>query len=80
MNAERDRPDYPLKATSRVSWGSAVPAWYLRLRLRWADASIAQLERLLCDEFGLRETAPMHRELEALVAERDALRKRLGTN
>lgn len=78
MNAERDRPDYPLKATARVSWGSAVPSWYLRLRLRWAEAGIARLQQLLEREFGLEETAPLHRELEALVAERDALAKRLA--
>jgi hypothetical protein len=77
MSAERERRDYPLKVSAR-SWGSIVPAWYLRLRLRWACEGIARLERLLADEFAVLETAPMHRELEALIAERDALTQRLS--
>lgn len=77
MSAERGRRDYPLKARPR-GWGSIAPTWYLRLRLRWACDGIAQIERQLADEFGVTETAPMHQELEALIAERDALSKRLA--
>ena len=77
MSAERGHRDYPLKAQPR-GWGPIVPAWYLRLRLRWACEGIARIERQLADEFGLVETAPLHQELEALSAERDALLKRLA--
>ena len=78
MSAERERGDYPLKATRQRGWGSWQPGWVLRWRLGAAEAAIARLEAALGQEFGLLETAPMLRELEGLVAERDALRRRLA--
>lgn len=77
MSVEPGRRDYPLAARRRA-WAGFVPAWWLRLRLRHLCAEIDSLERRLADEFGLAETAPMHRELEALCAARDALMKRLA--
>lgn len=77
MSAERGHRDYALKARSR-GWGQIVPTWYLRMRLRWACNAMLLIERQLADEFGVVETAPMYAELEALVAERDLLLKRLA--
>ncbi len=76
MSAERGRRDYPLKARPR-GWGLSAPAWCLHMRLRWSCNGIARIERQLADEFGVVETAPLHRELDALCAERDALLRRL---
>lgn len=76
MTLERNRRDYPAKARTR-GWGTWVPGWYLRLRLDWAVAGITRLERQLADEFATVDTSPLHRELEALMAEREALINRL---
>ena len=78
MSPERERGDYPLKATPPRGWTAFVPAWVLRWQLRATQASIGRLEAELGREFGLAETAPLHRELEALLAERDALQARLA--
>jgi hypothetical protein len=77
MSAEPGHRDYPLKSRRR-GWGLAVPAWYLRLRLQWTDQGIDRIGRQLAGEFGLDETAPLHAELAALTAEREALLKRLA--
>ena len=77
MSVERGNRDYPLKAQPR-GWGSIAPSWYLRLRLRWACEGIARIERELAGEFATLDTAPLHEELEALIAERDALTQRLS--
>ena len=78
MSAERERGDYPLKAASQRGWGSVVPAWLLRWRLRATEAEIARLETALGQEFGVTETAPMHRDLEALHVQRERLLQRLA--
>ena len=78
MTVEHRHSDYPPKARRRArGWGSLVPAWYLRLRLRGACEGIERLERQLAGEFATLDTAPLHAELEALTAERDALSQRL---
>ena len=77
MSAERGRGEYSLSA-QRTGWGLRPPVWYLRLRLRRACEAIERLQRELANEFGVVETAPVHRELEALLAERDSLHKRLA--
>ncbi|MBC8057726.1 MAG: hypothetical protein H7Y61_14220 [Rhizobiales bacterium] len=78
MTVDRGEREYVLKERRARRWGSIVPAWYLRLRLRLACQAIDRIERHLADEFGVAETAPLHAELEALFAERDALLKRLA--
>lgn len=79
MSLERGHREFPPKARRRGrGWGSLVPLWYLRLRLRWARDGIDRLERQLAGEFGTLETAPLHAELAALIAERDALTQRIA--
>ena len=79
MTVERGHSDYPPKARRRArGWGSLVPVWYLRLRLRWAREGIERIEGQLAGEFATLDTAPLHAELEALIAERDALRQRIA--
>ena len=79
MTVERGHSDYPPKARRRArGWDSLVPVWYLRLRLRWACEGIDRLERQLAGEFATLDTEPLHAELEALIAERDALKQRVA--
>jgi hypothetical protein len=79
MSVEQGHSDYPAKARLRASgWASLVPVWYLRMRLRWACESIHRLEKQLAHEFATLDTAPLHAELEALIAERDALTQRIA--
>ena len=51
----------------------APPRWYVRWRLALANREIDRVERQLADEFALVETAAIHQELEALLAERHRL-------
>ncbi|MEP7101378.1 MAG: hypothetical protein ABI781_12770 [Burkholderiales bacterium] len=79
MTVERGHSEYPSKARRRArGWGSLVPVWYLRMRLHWAGAGIDRIERQLASEFATLDTAPLHAELEALIAERDALKQRIA--
>lgn len=79
MTIEHGHSNYPPKPRRRArGWGALVPAWYLRLRLRWACEGIDRLERQLAGEFATLDTAPLYAELEALSAERDALKSRLA--
>lgn len=80
MSVERQGRDHPLEMRSGSRRGLALPGWkwVLRLRLRWARQGIDALERQLASEFATLDTAPLHAELDALRAERDALLKRLG--
>ena len=81
MTVERGHSDYPPKARRRTrGWGALVPVWYLRLRLRWALEGIDRVERQLAGEFATLDTAPLHAELEALLAERDALKLRIASS
>ena len=77
MGADRSRRDYPLKAQARGPWGVARH-WYLRFRLRLAEQGIDRLERQLASEFATLDTLPLHEEIEALRAEREALLTRLA--
>jgi hypothetical protein len=52
--------------------------WWLRLRLRWASAGIDRLSHELAGEFATEDVTPMLQELDALLAERDALVGRIG--
>ncbi len=78
MTLQQSSREFAVKARSaRMKRFLALPGWYLRLRLRWTQHGIDRIERQLDGEFGVLETAPLHDELAALVAERDALSRRL---
>lgn len=78
MTLQQSSRDFTVKARSgRMKRFLALPGWYLRMRLRWTQHGIDRIERQLEDEFGVLETSPLHDELAALVAEREALARQL---
>lgn len=68
-----------LQLQARHRLGLARPAGLLlRARLRLLEQRIAALERQLAGEFATTDTAPLHEELNALTARREALLQALG--